>query len=408
VHRRDAVWLMTFEPMPNPTVGGPFVRLGALTEALSKTAEVHLFSRGEVPRARQLERLWGARHTRLPGLGAAPGRRLTGMVLLATPYLLWRAARERPDVVIAANCVYAPLLALLRHLPLRRRPSLWCDMSAIVSLEIEQSGDSPQLIRRRQRVWRYLENLACRHADLVTTVNGRMGELVRGRTGRSSEIRVLRNAGSVAPPLRPDPEFLRSIGIEESDTVCFYAGTLFSGRLLPLLNSFPRALEQEPSLKLLIAGVGPDLELYRRLGRERVVFAGFRSGAELAQMLARADIAFSDCWADDGFPLKAFLYMGAGKAILIEDKPQIHEVLADGREAVFVRDEASLAERLVALARDPAWRIQLGGAARDLLEKAHSWEVRSEEVQTILGQLLGRREGARAPASPTRPSQTAS
>jgi glycosyltransferase involved in cell wall biosynthesis len=382
-------WLLTYERMPDPTVGGPFVRLGWLTRTIAGSAEMYLFSRGDTPAPSELEPLWNARHTRLPGLGSRPLPRFAGILLLATPYLLWRCVRERPHVVVASNAVFAPFVALTTRLPRRWRPRVWADCSAIVSLEIERSGDPPRLLRRRQRIWRRLERAMLEHADVATAVNTRMAELLRERTGVEREIDVLRNAGAVAEPRPPDAAFLSSLGIEEKDTVCFFVGTLFSGRLLPLLRAFPRALERERSLKLVVAGVGPDLERYRSLAGPRVLLVGFRSGSELEWLLSRADLAFSDCWAEDMFPLKAFLYMGAGKAMLLEDKPQVREVIGDG-EALFFTDEDDLIEALVSLAKDPSRRRQLGEAGRRLLARAHTWDVRSEQVREILAQVAGR------------------
>jgi glycosyltransferase involved in cell wall biosynthesis len=382
------VWLLTFERMPNPEAGGPWVRLGWLSRSLGQEgADLHLFSRGERPRARRLERLWDARHTRLPGLGASPAPRLTGMMLLATPYLVWRALKERPQVVVAHSCIYGPLMALLRLVPAARRPRLWLDVPWITSVEIEQSYDPPWLRRLRQRVWRVLERIAVASADLITTATQLMQDLIDPAGSNRSKMRMLRNAGSVLPPINRDPDFLASLGIEETDTVCLFVGVLTSNRLRPLLQAFPRAVEREPALKLVIAGVGPDLETYRRLAGERTFLVGFRSGGDLEQLLARADITFSDCWHDDGFPLKIFQYMGAGKASLIEGKPQLSEVLTDGKTAAFYNGERELADKLVALARDPQLRASLGESARQLLIQEHTWSARSDRLRDLLAEL---------------------
>jgi glycosyltransferase involved in cell wall biosynthesis len=392
---RPGVWLLTYERMPDPEVGASWVRLGWLADTLrSEAGELHVFSRGDEPRPRTLERLWGGTHTRLPGLGSSPAPRFVGMMLLATPYLFARALRERPRLVLAHSSIYGPLLSLLRLLPEHGRPRLWLDVPWVTSSEVEQSSDPPPLRRRRKRMWAWLERRAVAAADLVTTANELMQALLDSPNGRR-KMRILRNAGSVAESVQQDDEFLASLGVEADDTVCVFVGVLVHGRLLPLLRAFPRALEREPSLRLVVAGVGLDLERSRRLAGERTLFVGFRSGAELDQLLARADIAFTDCWHDDGFPMKIFLYMGAGKPMLIEDKPQLREVLRDDEHALFFSDEEELADKLVTLAHDAGLRRRLGEASRQLLTEEHTWTIRTEELRQLLHEVVPPGDGDR-------------
>ena len=87
----------------------------------------------------------------------------------------------------------------------------------------------------------------------------------------------------------------------------------------------------------MIVGDGPDRPAYeRRVAtserlRDRVVFVGYLpERTEALALVGACDIAFADCWSPAGFPLKLFEYMALGRAIIVEGKEQMREVLREG------------------------------------------------------------------------------
>lgn len=91
-------------------------------------------------------------------------------------------------------------------------------------------------------------------------------------------------------PRRRDPALRRSWGIGEHDPVLLHVGRLAPEKNLPLLfRTFQAIRRVKPGCRLLVVGDGPEL---RRLQRAHpdVVFAGPRTGEDLARHYASADM----------------------------------------------------------------------------------------------------------------------
>lgn len=383
--RPERAWLLSADRFPTSEPAANHLRQEWLLHQMAQRWRTTLFSNGWKARASQAEQVAEASHYRLPGLGSESRRsplELVGVTVLALPWLFFRAQRYRPALLLTQSPVFAPLLWLLRRRS--NRPFLHVDVIGLASWELEQSSSARYSLPIERRVWRFLERLAVRNADLVTTVN-KAHARVLAQWGVEAE--VLRDASPEmdALPASLPPE----LGIGEGDVVLLFAGSLVSHRLDGLFGALESLAGRAAQLKVIIAGAGPDKERYcdwaQSVGLHQVVFAGYRHGEEIKALLQRADIAFSDCWSDLGFPWKAFEYLAYGKAIIIEDKPQMHEVL-DEETAIFYRFPDDLADTLEMLHDDVGKRRKLGEAARALAE-SESWSARGAQLQALWRQM---------------------
>ena len=89
-------------------------------------------------------------------------------------------------------------------------------------------------------------------------------------------------------------------------------------------------------------------------------------------------------------PMKTFLYMAAGRAILAPASPDLQELLHDGENAALVPpdDPEAAIRRLRALLDDPTACDRLGEAARTDIED-HTWPRRAERVLQFIRERLG-------------------
>ena len=80
-------------------------------------------------------------------------------------------------------------------------------------------------------------------------------------------------------------------------------------------------------------------------------------------------------------PMKTFLYMAAGRAILAPASPDLKELLTDGENAALVPPDVPerATDRLRTLLGDEGERQRLGTAARRDIE-AHTWPRRAERI----------------------------
>lgn len=352
------LWYLTLDRLPTRRPAANHLRLERFVRGLGPG---ELFSVGSNPQVQREPPLWGSSHSRLPGLSdQRPPLVLLGTMLMALPYLRRLVRRRPPELLFVNSVIYGPLLKVLRLGP--NPPRVWLDVMGLASLEVDQAPLSSLERRLRRAVWQRLERQAFAAADVITTVNEAHRERIRLLYGRDAQ--VLRDVAPERVPPGP-PELLETLDIRTNDVVVLFVGAFIQERLLPLLEAFPAALAAAPRLRLLLVGEGPDLPRYRELAAslgDRVVFAGYRGDGELARLLERADVCYSDCWSELGFPAKAFDYMAYGKAILIEGKPQMREVL-DEDSCRFYSDSAELSARLLELVDDEELRRRMGEEA---------------------------------------------
>lgn len=374
-----AAWILAPERQPVSVATAPALRIERMRRWLS--------SSGYEPEV--CSRLGGAQADRTAG-AYAPGRGTlragldAASALLAAPRVAARALRERPALVLANTPVQAPALALAKAC-LGSRVIAVADVMGLHSLESAQTTRHPLARLLYPRAWRALERLLLRRADLVFVVNDRHGELVRAIEPRARP-QTLRDCAEAEPcvaaanPSREEHEGL---------TVAFI-GALVCQRLDPVLDAWEVLGAEPAAARLLVVGDGPDLAAHRRrLARSPVLarsvtLAGALPRARALAAIAACDAACGDCWSDAGFPAKAFEYMALGLPVLIQDRPQVREVLRHGETALLWGNADELTSQVRLLAADTALRDRLGAAGREELLAAHTEELREVRFRTAI------------------------
>ncbi|HXJ79678.1 MAG TPA: glycosyltransferase [Candidatus Methylomirabilis sp.] len=315
-----------------------------------------------------------------------PGWEFLWLMVLGWPWLLRLALRERPAVIFTATSRYAPVIRWMK----RRgdvAPFVFADVMGLGSIELDTRGVRGFMGRR---IRRHLEGMLQRDADLVTTVNERHATIITQLLSPRSVPIVVRDAAAPIESERLPEIDLSRWGIPDDTLRLGFLGQLFHGRLDDLLSALDKI---PPSLGLwtMIAGDGPDRPAYeRRVAtserlRDRVVFVGYIPGrTEALALVGTCDIAFADCWSPAGFPLKLFEYMALGRAIIVEGKEQMREVLREGEHCVFYRSVDELAAAIIALCEDEPRRRRLGQAARALFEASHTLDHRRAQLDALI------------------------
>lgn len=110
--------------------------------------------------------------------------------------------------------------------------------------------------------------------------------------------------------------------------------------------------------------------------------------AELPAVYATADVYVLPSLAE-GSPLTAMEAMASGLPPILTGHSHAPELIDDGVDGyvVPIRDAGAIADRLLALHRDPDLRACMGRAARTTIE-AHPWERYGEEVARIVADTL--------------------
>ena len=386
---RPLAWLLTLDAPDDPQPFANHLRVVEMARALGRLG----FALQTItPATRASDRrppgIEGAERIEHPVAPAAawrpPGWDPLWFRCVVVPWLARLRRRHEPRWIFTNAAAYAPVVAQCAAAG-SGRPVVHVDVMGLGSLERAGLRRGARGVLARRLVLRD-ERAMCRAADVITTVNDRHARTITELFAPRVAPAVIRDA---CDPMDVTPIDLQAMGIRSGTTVIAFLGQLMHGRLDDLL----RAMERLPSslpVQALIIGDGPDRPGDERRVAEsdrlrgRVVFVGFRERRVGLAMVAASAIAFSDCWSAAGFPFKLFEYMALGRAIVVEGKEQMREVLSDGEDASFYRGADALAAAITALVEDPPRRQRLGVAARARFEAHHTLARRRRELDALL------------------------
>ena len=144
-----------------------------------------------------------------------------------------------------------------------------------------------------------------------------------------------------------------------------------------LAEGFKQAVQENSSLRLLLAGDGPDAEQINAIlapVHEEVHLAGRVGRDDLPGLYAAADLFVSPSHCD-GSSVSLMEALACGKPVLVSDIPSNREWVTRGEagDLFWDGDADSLARGLLSLAVDPE-RLAYGLRARLLAEERADWD----------------------------------
>lgn len=277
------------------------------------------------------------------------------------PRVLWYLARLRPEAVISAGWSIPTWYA-----------ALYCLMSR--SRLVIQSDGTPLTERQMSGVQRGSRSLLVRLADGFAANSRQAARRFIDLGATRSSVYSAPHSTNLAPYWQVGTRRGENAEQEADRSGDDRLRVLMAGRLVPrkgfaeAISAMAAAQRTEPSIRLSIAGSGPEEQRLRGLARElgvSVDFVGFIDQPELARACARADTFLFPSLQDEfGFVLLEA--MAAGMACVASPFAGASEdLLVDGENGLVVdpHDQERLAGALVELARDPARRRRLGDRA---------------------------------------------
>jgi glycosyltransferase involved in cell wall biosynthesis len=233
-----------------------------------------------------------------------------------------------------------------------------------------------------------MENFLLSRVDFVTTINEKHKQMVTDRITRP--VYVIRDGVHEEVLKRASVRKISQASI--SKIVLIFVGQLGHFRLDTLVKIMPDLLAEFPVLQLQVVGSGPQASRYtdmvESLGlKDKVIFEGHVSHEKIFDYIEMADIAYSDDWSINGFPMKIFEYMAMGKPVVAESTEGVKELLIDHANALLYQNERELKEKILALAKDGRLRKEIGENAKQMMHQ-HTWEKRIEELRSVYRQCL--------------------
>jgi glycosyltransferase involved in cell wall biosynthesis len=176
---------------------------------------------------------------------------------------------------------------------------------------------------------------------------------------------------------------------------------LYHGRVdqrkgvLDLLDAFALLAPARPDLRLLISGIGPDLEEARR----RVVAAPWQAQVELAgyvdydqvpQVYHRADVFVSPTYAE-GFSNTILEAMASGLPCVAAEAVGVVDCLRHDKNGLLLPpgDVPALAAALVRILDDAALRVRLAETALHEARTTYAWPIIGRQIDGIYRRLVG-------------------
>jgi len=388
--------ILVVTPYFFPLVGGAELLIYEIFKRIAKKASVTVLSPKVTGR---IEAVWGSDHpVDLPFqvvqfenrlcLTQVPGQRFIGglppVSISALRAILKECRRQKPDVIF---CFYAKAVGL----PALAASKLYgCPVIQVICGTDLASGNQPAL-------WPAYGRFILRHADKAVYVSRFSERLFWGvDTPSLPNSQIIPNGVDMTLfNSRVNGEAARKkLNIKTNEVMLLAMQRLAPGKRVDvIIKSMPYILKKHSEVKLVIAGIGSQLESLKRLTAQmelenQVLFAGFL-GSERNQYLAAADTCIiHSCM--EAFGLVLAEAMAMGKPIITVNNSAIPEIVQNNITAVFYRtlNERDLADKVIRLVENPKLAKQMGHVAEAKARQDLDIEIVVNQYYAIASTLL--------------------
>ncbi|MDF7814082.1 glycosyltransferase family 4 protein [Hymenobacter sp. YC55] len=176
---------------------------------------------------------------------------------------------------------------------------------------------------------------------------------------------------------------------------------LYHGRVdrrkgvLDLLDAFAQLAPERPALRLIVSGIGPDLEEVRRRvaaapWREQVELAGYVEYDEVPQVYHRADVFVSPTYAE-GFSNTILEAMASGLPCVAAEAVGVVDCLRNDDNGLLMPpgDVPALVAALARILDNDALRRRLAETALHEVRTTYAWSVIGRQIDGVYQQLVG-------------------
>ena len=176
------------------------------------------------------------------------------------------------------------------------------------------------------------------------------------------------------------------------------------GRMVPkkapilCLDAFRRAAEVIPSLRLNFVGAGKVLSAARQFVRafaleDKVTLMGSQPSEVVNKIMKNSDIFIQHSVIDpengdeEGLPVSILEAMAGGLPVVSTRHAGIPEEVLDGVTGLLVNegDSEGMAQNIIRLCRDDAWRWNMGNAGWKHAGENFKWERNREALLKVMG-----------------------
>ncbi len=159
-----------------------------------------------------------------------------------------------------------------------------------------------------------------------------------------------------------------------------------------LIDAWQTARQREPELfndyKLVIVGDSAFTDGYvakiKRMaaGDQSIVFTGWQNGQALDELYGNAAMLIHPS-ENEGLSLTVLQAMAMSKAVLVSDIAEQQELIVDKKFRFANTDIFALADKIIAIAKNPEWLEAAGKSNRQTTEKKYNWEHIAKNISDL-------------------------
>ncbi len=312
---------------------------------------------------------------------------------------VWRPGFARGDFRRAVHDVLAPFRAYSGHYDLAYTRDLYA-LGLTLTLGIPSIFETYRTDINELRRFGFFRRFAYSHSSLVGVVtHSRLACDYFERAGVDRERLLVAHNGyspAVMQPVRTRHEARSALDLPHDRPLVCYTGHVNPKKGVDVLVHIAKRL---PHISFLIVGAIPGSDEEKAF-RDCVE----SEGASNVRMLPRVPpgristyLYAADCliippvsgplqrFRRTVLPMKTYLYMAAGRAIVAPDLPDQREILTDGLNAALVKpdDVDSCAATIRDLLEDDELRRTLGSAAQREASN-YTWEARARKIAAFV------------------------
>jgi PEP-CTERM/exosortase A-associated glycosyltransferase len=254
----------------------------------------------------------------------------------------------------------------------------------------------------RYRLTRAMETYALRNVDAATTIcEGLRSEIIATRGIPASKLTVIPNAVNIedfSVGGEKDLAMAARLGLEGKAVLGFIGSFYAYEGLDVLLQALPAMLRQNPDIRVLLVGGGPQDAALKAQARElgvqdQVIFTGRVPHSEVQRYYDLVDVLvyprLKMRLTDLVTPLKPLEAMAQGRVLVASDVGGHKELIEHGKTGLLFKagDPQALAEQVLALLSQPQRWPEMRAQGRRFVESERNWAASVARYRPVYAAL---------------------
>ena len=258
--------------------------------------------------------------------------------------------------------------------------------------------DIPHVLREThfKPLVKWSEKYVFRKASFVSTHNEALRQYCIGLGAAPDKSSVIYPGIDMSRffPAPPRQDLLTKVGIQPTDKVLLFMGTIFrfSG-LVELLTELAPALRLDKSIKFLILGDGEDFNRLHQLAitlglQSQVIMPGRIEYDLLADYLRLGHVALlpfkQELVTHGALPGKVLQYLACGLPTIATPLDGLQSMIPPNRGILYANDSQEMANMAIDLVSKPDQQHQLATFGIDLMTRHCKWHTQLQSIEQMI------------------------